>query len=298
MREYLNADSYANTARMLRIAFNGPICVFEGSSDRNVYIAMFDMQQVRHLCVGPLVAAVVHRLNATATAGVIGIMDADFCRLEENYPTAENLFLTDDHDLEVGLIFSGAFSRVVHELGSEEKLKRAMGNGDFSVLQNALLKATTQIGSLRWLSKTDSLSLDFDGVDFSKFIDEDGLIGDLERMCNLVCQRSKKPVLIESTVWGVTAILARTPAPRQLCCGHDMVEVLRIALRKRWGTRNASDVSEERLSQMLRLAYTRVDFTRTALYQRMFQRRFNVTLLCIITYVRFSLLRVATKILY
>ena len=32
--------------------------------------------------------------------------------------------------------------------------------------------------------------------------------------------------------------------------------------------------------------------------QRMFQRRFNVTLLCIITYVRFSLLRVATKILY
>ncbi len=267
MREHLNADSHANTARMLRTAFNGPICVFEGSSDRHVYMAMFDRQPVRHLCVGPLVAAVVRRLNATPTAGVIGIMDADFCRLEENCPTVENLFLTDDHDLEVGLIFSGAFSRVVRELGSEDKLQRAMGNGDFSVLQNALLKATTQIGSLRWLNKTDSLSLDFDGVDFSKFMDEDGLIGDLERMCNLVCQRSKKHVLIESALQGVTAILEKTPDLRQLCCGHDMVEVLRIALRKCWGTRNASDVSEERLSLMLRLAYTRVDFTRTSLYQ-------------------------------
>ena len=267
MREFLNADSHANTARMLRTAFNGPVCVFEGSSDRNVYTALFDMQQVRYLCVGPLVAAVVQRLNATATAGVIGIMDADFCRLEENCPTAENLFLTDDHDLEVGLIFSSAFSRVVRELGSEDKLKWAMGGGDLSALQNVLLKATTQIGSLRWLSKTDSLSLDFDGVDFSKFIDEDRLIGDLERMCNLVCQRSRKYGLIESTVRGVTAILAKTPAPRQLCCGHDMVEVLRIALRKCWGTRNASDVSEERLSQMLRLAYSSVDFARTALYQ-------------------------------
>ena len=267
MRELLNADSYANTVRMLRTAFNGPICVFEGSSDRNVYIAMFDMQHVRNLCVGPLVAAVVRRLNVTATPGVIGIMDADFCRLGENCPTEENLFLTDDHDLEVGLIFSGAFCRVVRELGSEDKLQRAMGNGGFSVLQNALLKASTQIGSLRWLNKTESLSLDFDGVDFSKFIDEDGLIEDPKRMCTLVCQRSKKHVFIESALQGMTAIVAKTPAPRQLCCGHDMVEVLRIALRKCWGTRNASDVSEERLSRMLRLAYSSVDFARTALYQ-------------------------------
>ena len=268
MREHLNADSYANTARMLRAAFNGLICVFEGSSDCNVYVAMFDLQkQVRYLCVGPLVMAVMRRLNGTATTGVIGIMDADFCRLEGNCPIEENLFVTDDHDLEVGLIFSSAFPKVVSELGSVEKVHRAMGNGDLSILQNALLKATTHIGSLRWLNQTNSLSLNFDRVDFSKFIDEEALIEDSERMCKLICQRSNKHGLIESAVRGVAANLAKAPSLRQLCCGHDMVEVLRIALRRLWGTNNANYTSEEELARMLRLAYSNVDFSRTALYQ-------------------------------
>ncbi|NNM85336.1 MAG: DUF4435 domain-containing protein [Phycisphaerales bacterium] len=267
MREYLNADGHANTVRLLQDVFKGPICVIEGDSDRKVYIRLFDRQQVRHVCAGPFVKAVVQRLNATATAGVFGIMDADFCRLDGNCSSTDNLFLTDYHDLEVELLFSGAFSKALDELGSEEKLKQATGDKGVDALREVLLGAAAPLGALRWLNKLNSYRLDFEKIDFSKFIDATSLVGDTTRMCNLVCQRSEQYNLIQSTPTEVAIVLDGNPDQKQLCCGHDMVEVMGLTLRKCWGSKNASDVSEERLSQSLRLAYSKEDFTATLLYQ-------------------------------
>ncbi len=267
MREYLNADSYANTVRLLQDVVKGPICVLEGETDRKVYIGMFNGQEVRHVCAGPFVATVIDRLNTTATEGVFGINDADFCRLDGSCPSVDNLFLTDYHDLEVGLLFSGAFSKVIREMGSEEKLKRAMGDGGVDGLREVLLKAAAPLGALRWLNNSNSYALKFDGIDFSKFVDDALLTGDTTRMCNLVCQRSGKHGLLQDTLTEVAAVFEGNPDQKQLCCGHDLVEVMGVALRKCWGTKNASDVSEERLSQSLRLAYGKPEFTGTLLYE-------------------------------
>ncbi|MGC8541538.1 MAG: hypothetical protein ACP5QA_13045 [Phycisphaerae bacterium] len=267
MREYLNADSYANTVRLLQDVFKGPICVLEGDTDKKVYLGPFDKQQVRHVCAGPFVAAVIQRLNSTATVGVFGIMDADFCRLDGSCPSVDNLFFTDYHDLEVGLVFSNAFSKVVRELGSEEKLKRAMGDGGVDALREALLKAAAPLGALRWVSLLSSYALNFEKIEFSKFVDDALLTGDTTRMCNLVCQRSGKHGLLQDTLSGVAAVFEGNPDQKQLCCGHDMVEVMGLALRKCWGTRDKSDVSEEVLSRSLRLAYGKPEFTGTLLYK-------------------------------
>ena len=51
-----------------------------------------------------------------------------------------------------------------------------------------------------------------------------------------------------------------------VCCGHDLVELLSIGLRRVLGKNNESDVRRERLEQQLRLAYEEGYFLRTRLY--------------------------------
>jgi hypothetical protein len=194
-------------------------------------------------------------------------MDADFCHLEKDCPRTVNLFLTDYHDLEIGLIFSNAFCKVLGELGSEEKLRNAAGGGRTDALRKILLAATAPLGALRWLNKSKSYSLKFDGINFSTFVDKSRLHVDTEAMCRAVCQGCRKDTLIKQAVIEVRGILGKGHDQKQLCCGHDMVEVMGIALRKFWGTQEACEVSEERLARSLRLAYKMEDFARTQLHE-------------------------------
>ncbi len=57
--------------------------------------------------------------------------------------------------------------------------------------------------------------------------------------------------------------------PWQLCCGHDFISILAIALWKVLGTRNANDVKKEDWERELRLAYELSYFYQTQIYQLM-----------------------------
>jgi hypothetical protein len=65
------------------------------------------------------------------------------------------------------LIKSPALEKVVAEFGSEEKISHL--NQD---VREVLLKIAISIGYLRYISQFDKLNLTFNGITFSKFIDE------------------------------------------------------------------------------------------------------------------------------
>ncbi|GAB1539708.1 hypothetical protein NUACC21_23750 [Scytonema sp. NUACC21] len=54
--------------------------------------------------------------------------------------------------------------------------------------------------------------------------------------------------------------------PWQVCCGHDLVELLSLGLRKAIGSNKSVDIEPNSLERNLRLAYEEVYFCRTNLY--------------------------------
>ena len=55
--------------------------------------------------------------------------------------------------------------------------------------------------------------------------------------------------------------------PWQICCGHDLVKIIAIALGKLIGTNNKKEVLPDVLERSLRLAYEEAYFIKTKLYQ-------------------------------
>ncbi|MEB3231559.1 MAG: hypothetical protein VKJ64_11160, partial [Leptolyngbyaceae bacterium] len=54
--------------------------------------------------------------------------------------------------------------------------------------------------------------------------------------------------------------------PWQVCCGHDLVEILSLGLRKALGSAKASEVEPSSLERNLRLAYEETYFCKTRIY--------------------------------
>lgn len=54
--------------------------------------------------------------------------------------------------------------------------------------------------------------------------------------------------------------------PWQVCCGHDLVKILSLGLRKAIGSNKATDVEPNSLERNLRLAYEEIYFQDTKLY--------------------------------
>lgn len=54
--------------------------------------------------------------------------------------------------------------------------------------------------------------------------------------------------------------------PWQICCGHDLVQILSVGLRKTIGSNNAKDIEPNILERSLRLAYEEAYFHDTQLY--------------------------------
>jgi hypothetical protein len=123
------------------------------------------------------------------------------------------------------------------------------------------------MGYLRWVSLTDNLSLKFEELEFSKFIDKDNLTLDKLKLIKAVREKSQRLDIAESHLVGkIEQLKSDTHDYWHVCCGHDLVCILSFGLRKALGTCNPNDVKQDALERSLRLAFERSHFSRTQLY--------------------------------
>jgi hypothetical protein len=192
--------------------------------------------------------------------GVLAVVDADFDRLENNFPESPNILLTDDHDLEMMMLKTNALDKLINERGSEAKIKNKN-------IREILLKIGQEIGYLRWISQKNNLSLRFEGLDFGKFIKKDKLEIDYSDLIKTIKDHSQKQSLVNQEIEEKIEILRnKEHDPSQVCCGHDIMQILSLALCKAWGTCKPTDVKAENLERDLRLAYEKSYFYQTQLY--------------------------------
>jgi hypothetical protein len=274
MREFLTVDRVANQIRLRRSTYSGTFLLVEGSSDKTFYERFVDKLGCELVITAgkpsskQRAIAILEILEKSNFRGVLAIVDADFDRLQNTSVTSPNLLRTDTHDLETMLIKSPAFDKVIVMFGSEEKIIK-FGRD----LRTVLLESGTTVGYLRWVSQSDGLNLKFEGIEFKNFINNQTIqISEIELIKEVKNKSKAYSLDNEDLQKRLTNKKNSSHNPWQVCCGHDLVEILSIALRKAIGSNPAIDVkpnsddSKNTLENFLLLAYEENYFHQTQLY--------------------------------
>jgi hypothetical protein len=269
MREFLTPDRFANTIKLQRETFTGSFLLVEGSTDRTFYERFTDGVKCRLTVVSGKpsskirVMRVLEILDGDNFEGALGIVDADFDRCSLPLPDySPNLILTDTHDLETLIVQSPALDKVLAEFGSEEKI----GKFDREI-RDILLECGLSIGYLRWVSQLDLLNLTFEGIEFKKFVNDKTL--KLDELALIRTVQNKSQCFTVKCEDIQQKILSRTIEdldPWQVCCGHDLMEVLSLGLQKAIGSYDTREVRRDVLERDLRLAYEAAYFLDTQIY--------------------------------
>jgi Protein of unknown function (DUF4435) len=268
VKDLLSIDREANAIRLRRSTFSGAFLFVEGDSDKTFYSRFIDAAKCSVVVISGKpssklrVIEVLKLLEADTFHGILAIVDADCDRLSTSFHQSPNLLRTDAHDLETMLFNSFALNKVITELGSEEKL--AKFGREVSI---ALLEAATPIGYLRWISQCDGLNLCFEGISFSKFVDVQTLQIDQLNLIEEVRNKSQAfSIKIEDLQKRLIDQQSCYHDPWQICCGHDLTEILSLGLRKAIASIKAIEVDPSQLERNLRLAYEESYFRETHLY--------------------------------
>lgn len=269
MREVITGSTIANEIRMTREIYDGTFLIVEGkSSDLKTYRALVDRDACQIIPSHSKDNAIeaLNLLEDEDVFGTLAIVDADFWRLGEEELEFKNLFLTDGHDLETMILRSDALDKILVEYGSDSKLDLDQPFVDEVIKK--LLNAGVHLGCLRYISFKENLWLTFEEIKFSRFVDKKNLDLDRISMVNTVINKSRRHDLpIPNLMEKMDSTMANNFDPWDLCCGHDLVALLSLGLRRAFGTNNASEVKPELIEKSLRLAYNIEYFTETSLYR-------------------------------
>jgi hypothetical protein len=164
------------------------------------------------------------------------------------------------------ILNSPAFDRIIEEFGAEERIAAFAESNPLIARQLAMHAAP--LGCLRLISLQRRLDLKFEGLRFLRFVDSKDLTIDVEKMIREVVNNSQKHSLDQAELAaGVGREEKHGHDCWQISCGHDIVEILSLALRKSLSGKNTGDVAPDVLERCLRLAYDAADLTNTHLYR-------------------------------
>ncbi len=271
----INARWFADSIRLLPSGYS--FLLLEGETDEKLFANFIDEKKCRiKVCPGKdkknQLVETIEILNKENYKGVIAIVDADFWIVDGKVINTPNLLHTDTHDIETMIIKSDAFDKFLSVYGSDTKLEDA---GD---VRQLLLTAGMPIGYLRWVSEAEALGLSFKikmkkkgkkekGISFKKFINNDNLMIDESEMIRVVISNSKGNHNQIEIAKKVETLKNSAHDPWQVCCGHDLVEILSIGLTKLFATYVHTVVAPVLIGKNLRLAFSFENFKKTQLYK-------------------------------
>jgi Protein of unknown function (DUF4435) len=242
----------------------------EGVDDKTFFSRHLDLASCRvTVAFGrPTLLEIAAILEQRGFRGHVGIADADHCVLEGNVPSSPNIVITDFHDLEMMLVASPALDHLIAELGDDSaRLKFEVSTGKSS--REHVLALASVVGLFRLLSSRHRWALRFDNVDFERFLNASTFELDREALGEYLRQKQSSPTPCPSPSEMLAAVAAEEKHGHNvyhLCCGHDVVAILAIGLRKNLGRRRPAEVKPGDLEQKLRLAYESGYFHSTRLY--------------------------------
>ena len=264
----------------------------ESDADRKLYQHFFPSAfwHIRPADGWENVVQTIDTLQIHEQQGIIGIIDADFRRLKDNETKLpDHVFLTDGHDAEIMLLHSPAFGKVLQEYSHPEidtdkqpttRLAKFEAKKGQPILK-ILLEAAKPLGVLRLVNDKNKIGLQFkrqkdngfEYLDKAKFIETKSLAYNWESILKALENFNSK--INHFKVKGADA-KAEAEAHlntdidlAELCNGHDVIQILALALERaisNLGDRRRKELPIE-LEKALRHAYYPEHFAQTQLYR-------------------------------
>ena len=251
-----------------------PWLIVEGDSD-GVFFSTKTLDKKPNTIVAlgweNVVGVISKVIEESIAKAVFGFIDRDY-REELGVVVDENYIVTTDYrDLEISLFESTSLHRLIVEYGSKFKLPLDSNEEvDLNKVKIKIYSVASKMGRLRYFSLKEGRNYPIKRLDFSKFVDPKTLELNEEKLISQI--NSKSDTKIDADI--LSAIL-ETDLPKRLldvkniCSGHDVVELLGLALRKIWGTNNSGEVAREKLESSFRIGYSNEEFSQTPMYKKL-----------------------------
>ena len=262
------AVEIANEIRFLQNERSTAILLVEGRDDKLLMEKFIDRGTCRIIVAQgkEQVEQVLRIVDAACRTGVLGIVDADFDRIEGRKGVSQNIVMPDGHDIETMMMRSPAIDSIWIEFGSAQKVNSF--DDTFELIDDI----ARRIGCLRLHSLRSSLNLRFNGMRVTKFIDRRSMQFDQNKFVQEIKDLSQRHDLDDDQlISAMIEIDNEGHDNAQLANGSDLVAVFSHGLRSAFGTNDASKVSDVNLRRLLRSAFHHSDFQKSQLFQQIRQ---------------------------
>lgn len=289
MRKNIDAQDLANEILMDK---KNPIAYLyvEGESDIDFFSKFIDNQKclIRATNGNPILIETLDILvKHNAHHQVLGVIDADFRRIDGNLPTHENIFLTDTHDLETMIMQSETLELIVNKFcrkRGKEAQKDAYLQAKGQTLRKFLTTLALPIAHFKYLSDTKNYGFKFkrnpldrkdERPDYKKFIDKESmrlqvglLILELKNCSQNNLGRGIDNKILEKEITETAEKLASFDV-WEVCNGHHITNILSVALLKALSDYNSysSEVDSKLIENELITNYDSMYFKNTNLYK-------------------------------
>jgi len=259
---YKTPDILANEIEMHRQIHAGAFLVLEGKDDLRFWRARH--HENCELVDGEAKINVVRALrllDSRRFKGALGLVDSDYDTFRSGEQLSPNLVATDAHDLECVLCRSRALEAVLAEHGDASRISRfedAEGTGvRQALLDRALVFGRVRLAATLWY-ETDAMR----HIRVQRFLDESNWLVDAEALIDTVADCSAR----DRRAWQSRTDDFQHEDPWFVVRGHDMVEILRIGLRRVLGDVPRT-IGVKGLASGLRLAMSREWLEATGLWK-------------------------------
>ncbi|MDR1919445.1 MAG: DUF4435 domain-containing protein [Tannerellaceae bacterium] len=261
------------TIDLVKLSLNSPVgkdkiwVLVEGEDDCKIYPKFFQsekckVEQVHGGCVQ--LEKAIEGLQKQEKQ-VVGIRDADFSHIKQDYRSFPNLFYTDYHDIEMTMLYNDSvFKNILHEYFLTDR---------YVEIKKNILMETSFIGYIRYYNELHNCQLNFGGINYKDMCDKesnDYLKISQDKVIDNLNQRSPKktsPIDKDS----IRNLEESHPDIDlfQLICGHDYVKLLAIRVNFKLKSVPRAEIGEKEISKSLRLSYRMDDFKQTDLFQKL-----------------------------
>lgn len=257
------SQDVASDIRMQRQTWAGSFLLVEGRDDKRFMDPFVDPVscQIQVAQGKEIVCDVLRILNGWGFQGVLGLVDADFDRVRQLNHSRPGVVMLEHHDLETMLFSSPALDRVLAEFGNQTKIQD-LGEDPLE----ALMEQVLPLARLRLASAERGLGLRFSNLRYSNWLNRHSFNVDVEKMIVDVRNKSSRHDLsVEELRSAIEDVETAKHDSLEICNGHDLVEILAIALTSKMGSNSSKPVSADELRRSLRLAYSEQEFTTSRL---------------------------------
>jgi hypothetical protein len=266
LEDEVTASSIAAEIILLRAAARKTILIVEGGTDERLLSVFVDSAE----CDIVISYGKENALKALAIArhknitGLLCILDRDYLEYLSGLPDDKDIIFTDEHDIEMMLIKSFAFDRLLAEMGSQEKLQEILGRG--SNPRQIIRDTAHHIGIFRLLSLRDGLNLTFHKLRYS-FVHRASLSIDLSEMIDEVFNSSLRRCEDKAALMrAIEDWNAKPHDPWLICSGHDLTAILGKALLSLFGSHSTQAIRRDEIESKLRMAFSAEDLRATNLF--------------------------------